>query len=138
MFALEKLFYDSESYCASQCEHSEDMARVRYLERYLENMVTKCGLSQISGQLFFPMDQALALVDNPERFVKTRLYSIDLLRPLVDHVEHCYVSVDGVGFKMRTIQDKLKVLEAGRERLAVVDYDEYFIVPGPSAPEARS
>ncbi|XP_065095317.1 uncharacterized protein LOC135717252 [Ochlerotatus camptorhynchus] len=138
VFVDKKLFYDSESFCASQCEQSKDIATVRYLERYLENMITDCSLSQISGQLFFPMDQASSFVNNPERFVKTRLYSMDQLRPLVDHVQHCFVSTDGVGFKMRTITEKLKVLEAGRERLGVVDYDEYLIVPGSSAPEARS
>ncbi|XP_062710874.1 uncharacterized protein LOC115265231 [Aedes albopictus] len=132
VFVDKKLFYDSEKYCASHCAHSAEIAKVRYLERYLETMLSTCEMTHTSEHLFFPMEQATLFVDNAERFIKTRLYSVDVLRPLVEHVENCYIASDGVGFQMRTVLEKFKVLEAGREQLGVVDFDEYFIVPGPS------
>ncbi|XP_062552195.1 uncharacterized protein LOC134217445 [Armigeres subalbatus] len=133
VFVDQKLFFDSQTYCAPQCQRSEEAGKIRYLERFLENMLSNHDeLAHISEQLFFPMDQANVFVDNAERFVKARLYTVDQLRPLVDRVKYCYLASDGVGFQMHTVLEKLKVLEAAREELGLLDFDEYFIVPSPS------
>ncbi|XP_001845175.2 uncharacterized protein LOC6034908 [Culex quinquefasciatus] len=123
----------AENICAFQCDPSGHRATVNFLEQYIRNMLDSCDLpEQPSDHLFFPLPNAPALVGDPKRFVRARLYSVDLLRPLVDRVESVFVLQEGVGCKMQSVLDKLKILELGRDQLGVVDYDEVLFIPGPS------
>ncbi|XP_058452146.1 uncharacterized protein LOC131430902 [Malaya genurostris] len=132
------LFVQKGQHCSNHCRHNEDNGKVLFLKEYIEKILANCELHWMSEKLFFPLTQAHTLVSDPERFIKTRLYSIDLLRPMIDHVKNVYVAQDGVGFGMHSIIEKLKVLELGRNELGLVDYDDYIIEPGPSLPAIRN
>ncbi|XP_058057056.1 uncharacterized protein LOC131208355 [Anopheles bellator] len=127
ILVTDHLFYRPRNYhCFSQClirdqeGYHEEAARVKEI---LEREIDQCVGSQGSEHLFFPLSGATKLVSDAQYFVKYRLWQIEDLRPVVDSVVTTYVAQNGVGFKMRTIVDKLKVLELARGRLDVVDFD---------------
>ncbi|XP_058819879.1 uncharacterized protein LOC131682436 isoform X2 [Topomyia yanbarensis] len=138
IFVDKSFFVQTGHYCSSQCGNNEDHKKIQFLKEYIEKMLDNCELNRLSENLFFPMKHAQALVSNPERFVKTRLYSVDSLKPLVQRVQNVYVAEDGVGFGMQNIFEKLTVLDLGRNQLGVVDFDEYLIAPGTSPPVTDS
>ncbi|XP_055542440.1 uncharacterized protein LOC129728083 [Wyeomyia smithii] len=129
VFVDKSLFTQAREHCSGECNRQKGYAKVRFLEGYIEKMLANCEIEELSENLFFPLDHANHLVSDPVKFVKTRLYTVESLRPLVDNVKNVYVAQDGVGFSMETILEKLKVLEVGRDRLKLLDYDEYLIVP---------
>ncbi|XP_055598872.1 uncharacterized protein LOC129748333 [Uranotaenia lowii] len=128
VFVDKNLFSNFNDHCSVICEQSVDQAKIRFLEGYLDNLLDSCGLIPPSEHLFIPFEHALQLVSDPERFVKSRLYSYEALRNLMGSVTGSYLSQDGVGFSMKTVRDKLKVLEIGRE-IGIVDYDNYMTEP---------
>ncbi|XP_053692290.1 uncharacterized protein LOC128740751 [Sabethes cyaneus] len=123
------LFGETGQHCSHECNDHDDYAAVRFLEKYVEKMLNNCELNEISETLFFPMENANYLVSDSMKFVKSRLYTVEILRPLLDHVRNVFIAPDGVGFSMGSILEKLKVLELGRDRLKLVDFDEYLIAP---------
>lgn len=94
------------------------------MKEILEHQIEQCVGSQSSEYLFFPLEGAITLVSDPMHFIKYRLWQIEDLRPAIDNVLTAYVAQNGVGVKMRTVIDKLKVLELGRRKINVIDYDD--------------
>uniref|UniRef100_A0A182MP66 CBM39 domain-containing protein n=1 Tax=Anopheles culicifacies TaxID=139723 RepID=A0A182MP66_9DIPT len=123
----DQLFYRPKNNdCFSQCldgEQDQVHEEVAQLKDIIEKKIMQCTGSQISKYLFFPLENAVNLVSNPDLYVKSRLWHVDELKPLVNNVVITYLAPHGVGFEMYTLIDKFKVLELGEGRLDVVDFD---------------
>jgi len=65
-------------------------------------------------------------VADAELYVKSRLFQVEALRPLVNSVVTTYLAHNGVGFRMYTLLDKFKVLELGQGYLDVIDFDSFL------------
>ncbi|XP_035774903.1 uncharacterized protein LOC118457428 [Anopheles albimanus] len=111
----------SECLARDQAGYRQEEARMKEI---LEHKIEQCVGSQSSEYLFFPLEGAITLVSDPMHFIKYRLWQIEDLRPAIDNVLTAYVAQNGVGVKMRTVIDKLKVLELGRRKINVIDYDD--------------
>uniref|UniRef100_A0A182WGZ5 CBM39 domain-containing protein n=1 Tax=Anopheles minimus TaxID=112268 RepID=A0A182WGZ5_9DIPT len=109
------LFYrPKNNYCFSQClagDQELDHEEVAHLKNILEEKIMQCVETQTSKYLFFPLENAANLVSNSDLYVKSRLWNVDALKPLVNNVISTYLAPNGVGFQMYTIIDKFKVLE---------------------------
>uniref|UniRef100_A0A2M4CK39 CBM39 domain-containing protein n=1 Tax=Anopheles darlingi TaxID=43151 RepID=A0A2M4CK39_ANODA len=117
----------SECLVRDQAGYREEAARMKEI---LENKILQCVGSQGSELLFFPLEGATKLVSDAMHFIKYRLWQVEDLRPVINSVQTAYVAQNGVGVKMRTVIDKLKVLEFGKGKITVVDYDNYMNVEG--------
>ncbi|XP_058120421.1 uncharacterized protein LOC131293019 [Anopheles ziemanni] len=127
MMVTDHLFYrPKDNVCYSECLMDSQKAievETARLKTMLENKILNCVGSHASEHLFFPLANATSYVANTLQFVQYRLWQIEGLRPLVNNVVTTYLAHDGVGVKMKSVLDKLKVLELGRGTLDVVDFD---------------
>uniref|UniRef100_A0A182T3U7 Uncharacterized protein n=1 Tax=Anopheles maculatus TaxID=74869 RepID=A0A182T3U7_9DIPT len=124
------LFYrPKNNYCFSQClvsDQQQTHEEVAHLKEILEQKIRQCIGTQASEYLFFPLENAVKLVADPELYVKSRLWNVEVLRPLVNNVVTSYLAHNGVGFRMYTVIDKFKVLELGKGYLDVIDFDSFL------------
>uniref|UniRef100_A0A182QVC6 Uncharacterized protein n=1 Tax=Anopheles farauti TaxID=69004 RepID=A0A182QVC6_9DIPT len=120
------LYYRPKSYhCYSQClaKDQNDMhMEAARLKDILERKIEQCVGFQVSEHLLFPLENADKIVADPVLYVQYRLWQVEALRPLVDNVVTVYLAQNGVGFRMKTLIDKLKVLDLGMGQLNVIDY----------------
>ncbi|XP_035914708.1 uncharacterized protein LOC118513253 [Anopheles stephensi] len=127
ILVTDHLFYrPKNNYCFSQCLASDQRQtheEIAHLKEILEQKIKHCIGSQASEYLFFPLENAAKLVADPELYVKSRLWNVEALRPLVNSVVTTYLAHNGVGFRMYTLIDKFKVLELGQGYLDVIDFD---------------
>lgn len=127
MTVTDHLFYrPKNNVCYSEClmDNQEAMqVETARLKTILENKILDCVGPQASEHLFFPFANATSYVADTLQFVQYRLWQIEGLRPMVNNVVTTYLAHDGVGVKMKSVLDKLKVLELGRGTLDVVDFD---------------
>ncbi|XP_050101360.1 uncharacterized protein LOC126581611 isoform X2 [Anopheles aquasalis] len=110
-----------------QPEYQQEMARSKEI---LEQKILQCVGSQSSEYLFFPLEDATTIVSDPMHLARYRFWQINDLKPVINSLLTAKVLTDGVVVEMRTVIDKLKVLELGREKLNVVGYDDYLNVEG--------
>lgn len=127
------MFYrPKDNTCYSQCLIDDRAAiheETAHLKTILEKKILDCVGSQASEHLFFPFPNATSYVADTQLFVKSRLWEIEGLRPLIDNVVTTYLSQDGVGVRMKTVLDKFKVLELGKGKLDVIDFDAMLQEP---------
>uniref|UniRef100_A0A182F5G6 Uncharacterized protein n=1 Tax=Anopheles albimanus TaxID=7167 RepID=A0A182F5G6_ANOAL len=137
ILVIDRLFYrPTNTICLSECLARDQPGyhqEILQLKKISERKILHCVGSQTTEYLFIPLESAITVVSDPMEFIKYRLGQIDDLRPLIDNVLTAYVVEDGVVVKMRTVIDKLKVLELSRKKLIVVDYDDYLNVEGSGA-----
>uniref|UniRef100_A0A182NEX0 CBM39 domain-containing protein n=1 Tax=Anopheles dirus TaxID=7168 RepID=A0A182NEX0_9DIPT len=120
------VFYRPErSECYSQCivEQKNLHMEAAHLKDILEREIEKCAGLQASKHLQFPLENAYKFVADPLIYVQDKLWQVESLIPLIDNVVTADVAYNGVGFRMRTLIDKLKVLELGKDQLDVIDPD---------------
>uniref|UniRef100_A0A182NEX2 CBM39 domain-containing protein n=1 Tax=Anopheles dirus TaxID=7168 RepID=A0A182NEX2_9DIPT len=120
------LFYRPErNVCYSQCpveQNNPHMGAAR-LKDILERKIEKCAGLQASKHLLFPLENANKFVADPLTYIQDKFRQVESLRPLVDNVVTADLTNNGVGFRMRTLIDKFKVLELGKYQLDVIDPD---------------
>uniref|UniRef100_A0A182X2W1 CBM39 domain-containing protein n=1 Tax=Anopheles quadriannulatus TaxID=34691 RepID=A0A182X2W1_ANOQN len=130
ILVTDHLFYrPKNNYCFSQCLVGDQQVaheEVAHLKQLLEQKILQCVGTQASEHLFFPLENASKLVADAELYVKSRLFQVEALRPLVNSVVTTYLAHNGVGFRMYTLLDKFKVLELGQGYLDVIDFDSFL------------
>uniref|UniRef100_A0A182JB26 Uncharacterized protein n=1 Tax=Anopheles atroparvus TaxID=41427 RepID=A0A182JB26_ANOAO len=103
---------------------NEPTAEIELLERILERVSQKCAEGTMSKYLFLQTDRADGPTDDLKQVVRTYFDKKDALKALADSVQSAEDGTDGIVFKVKSIIDKLKILELAQQDGDILDYDK--------------
>uniref|UniRef100_A0A182NEW9 CBM39 domain-containing protein n=1 Tax=Anopheles dirus TaxID=7168 RepID=A0A182NEW9_9DIPT len=103
----------------------DPMAEIALLERILERVSEKCAEGAMSSFLFLQTDRVDgAPVDDLKQIVRAYFEKKDALKPLLDTILTAEDASDGIVFRVKSIIDKLKILEIARQDGDIIDFDK--------------
>ncbi|XP_029718237.2 uncharacterized protein LOC109430151 [Aedes albopictus] len=111
----------------STVHESDPNAEIELLERVISGLANRCADGLVSKNLFLQVDNAAGPNNLLER-VKKYFEANPALKPYVDSIVSAEDYSDGIAFQMKTIVDKLKVLELMHTGNDILDYDQTSII----------
>ncbi|XP_058819524.1 uncharacterized protein LOC131682212 [Topomyia yanbarensis] len=118
--------------CPAPVQHSavreaDPAGEIELLERIISNLSNRCAEGVVSNYLFLQVGTPAGPSDLVQR-VKTYFTSNTLLKPYAEAVISAEEYADGIGFQMKSVIDKLKVLQLGNAAGDILDYDGFTTV----------
>ncbi|XP_058452148.1 uncharacterized protein LOC131430904 [Malaya genurostris] len=111
----------------SSVHESEPSGEIELLERIISHLSNRCAAGVVSNYLFLQVGSPAGPSDLVQR-VKSYLTDNVLLKPYADAVTSAEEYADGIGFQMKSVVDKLKILELGNGAGDILDYDGFTTI----------
>lgn len=102
-------------------------AEIEMLERIITNLSNRCAEGIVSNYLFLQVETPTGPSDLLER-VKSYFTANPALKPYVNAITTAEDYSDGIAFQMKSIVDKLKILELSHTGSDILDYDQFTLV----------
>lgn len=102
----------------------EPTDEIALLERILERVSKKCAEGIMSNFLFLQTDRVDGPTNDLKQVVRDYFQKKDALKPLADTILSAEDGSDGIVFQVKSIIDKLKILELARQESDILDYDK--------------
>ncbi|XP_055544219.1 uncharacterized protein LOC129729575 [Wyeomyia smithii] len=106
----------------SSVRDTEPSAEIELLERIITSLSNRCAEGIVSNYLFLQVSNAAGPSNLLER-VQAYLSANTSLQPYVSTVIAAEEYADGIAFQLKTIVDKLKILELSPTGSDILDYD---------------
>lgn len=111
----------------SNVHESNPSAEIDLLERVITSLSNRCAEGLVSNYLFLQVDNA-AGPDNLLERVKKYFEADPTLKPYVASITSAEDYSDGIAFQVKSIVDKLKILELSQTGNDIIDYDQTSII----------
>lgn len=111
----------------STVHESNPTAEIELLERVITSLSNRCAEGLVSNYLFLQVDNAVG-PDNLLERVKTYFEANPTLKPYVGSITSAEDYSDGIAFQVKSIVDKLKILELTYTGNDILDYDQTSII----------
>lgn len=102
-------------------------AEIELLERIITNLSNRCAEGIVSNYLFLQVETPAGPSDLLER-VKSYFAANPALKPYVNAITTAEDYSDGIAFQIKSIVDKLKILELSHTGSDILDYDQFTLV----------
>lgn len=112
---------------SSTVHESDPSAEIELLERVITSLSNRCAEGLVSNYLFLQVDNAVGPNNLLER-VKTYFEGNQMLKPYVGSITSAEDYSDGIAFQVKSIVDKLKILELTHTGNDILDYDQTSII----------
>lgn len=112
---------------ASAVRDSDPSSEIQLLERIISNMSNRCAEGVVSNYLFLQVDSSAGSSNLMER-VKAYFSASPALRPYVDTIILAEDYIDGISFQVKSIIDKLKILELSHAGNDILDFDTFATI----------
>ncbi|XP_062552196.1 uncharacterized protein LOC134217446 [Armigeres subalbatus] len=111
----------------STIHESNPSAEIELLERVITSLSNRCAQGLVSNYLFLQVDNADGPVNLLER-VKKYFETNPALKPYIGAITSAEDYSDGIAFQVKSIVDKLKILELTHTGNDILDYDQTSII----------
>lgn len=111
----------------STVHESNPNAEIELLERVIAGLANRCSEGLVSNYLFLQVDNA-AGPDNLLERVKKYFEANPTLKSYVSSITSAEDYSDGIAFQVKSIIDKLKILELTHTGNDILDYDQTSII----------